>query len=158
MPNLKAFATSACLTVSIAVAPPAARAQWAVIDVGAIAQLIQEVQTMAQQLATARAQLQSAQQTLQAMSGDRGMEKLLAGTQRNYLPTDWTQITSVSQGQATSGYTGLSAEVQRAISCPRCRRPINDKFSRLVSGAPSSRQSLMRLWRMRAAGSPRFKA
>ncbi|MGB6309940.1 MAG: type IV secretion system protein, partial [Steroidobacteraceae bacterium] len=115
MPNLKALATLTCLTASIAIAP-AARAQWAVIDVGAIAQLIQEVQTMAQQLATARAQLQSAQQTLQAMSGDRGMEKLLAGTQRNYLPTNWTQITSVSQGQATSGYTGLTADVQSAIS------------------------------------------
>ncbi len=116
MPNIKALATSACLSASIAIAPPAARAQWAVIDVGAITQLIQQVQTMAQQLATARAQLQSAQQTLQAMSGGRGMERLLAGTQRNYLPTNWTQIMSVSQGQGTAGYTGLSADVQSAIS------------------------------------------
>jgi type IV secretion system protein VirB5 len=115
MPNLKVLATLACLIASIAIAP-AARAQWAVIDVGAIAQLIQEVQTMAQQLATARAQLQSAQQTLQAMSGGRGMERLLAGTQRNYLPTSWTQITSVSQGQGAAGYAGLSADVQSAIS------------------------------------------
>jgi type IV secretion system protein VirB5 len=115
MPNLKVLATLACLTASTAIAP-AARAQWAVIDVGAIAQLIQEVQTMAQQLATARAQLQSAQQTLQAMSGGRGMERLLAGTQRNYLPTSWTQITSVSQGQGAAGYAGLSADVQSAIS------------------------------------------
>ncbi len=115
MPNLKALATSACLTASIAFAP-AARAQWAVIDVGAITQLIQQVQTMAQQLATARAQLQSARQTLQAMSGDRGMERLLAGTQRNYLPNNWTQITGVSQGQGTAGYRGLYADVQSAIS------------------------------------------
>jgi type IV secretion system protein VirB5 len=115
MPNLKALATSACLTASIAIAP-AARAQWAVIDVGAITQLIQQVQTMAQQLATARAQLQSAQQTLEAMRGDRGMELLLAGTQRNYLPTNWTQVTSVSQGQGTAGYAGLSADVQSAIN------------------------------------------
>jgi type IV secretion system protein VirB5 len=116
MSKLKALATSACLTAAIAVVPPTARAQWAVIDVGAIAQLIQEVQTMAQQLQTARAQLQSAQQTLQAMSGDRGMERLLAGTQRNYLPTNWTQITGVSQGQGSAGYAGLSADVQNAIS------------------------------------------
>jgi type IV secretion system protein VirB5 len=115
MANLKALATSACLAASISIAP-AARAQWAVIDVGAIAQLIQQVQTMAQQLATARAQLQSAQQTLQAMSGDRGMENLLSGTQRNYLPSNWTQITSVTQGQGTAGYAGLSADVQSAIS------------------------------------------
>ena len=115
MPNLKVLATSACLTASIAIAP-AARAQWAVIDVGAIAQLMQQVQTTAQQLATARAQLQSAQQTLEAMRGDRGMELLLSGTQRNYLPTNWTQITGVSQGQGTAGYAGLSADVQSTIS------------------------------------------
>lgn len=166
MPKLKALATSACLTASIAIAPPAARAQWAVIDVGAIAQLIQEVQTMAQQLATARAQLQSAQQTLQAMSGDRGMEGLLAGTQRNYLPTNWTQITGVSQGQGTD--TPDSPPTCRAPSAPmpccrrsswrRCRRPISGKFKRRDNGAPSNRLSLTRRLRMRAAGSPPFKA
>ena len=41
---------------------------------------------------------------------------LLAGTQRNYLPSNWTQIMSVTQGQGTAGYTGLSADVQSAIS------------------------------------------
>ena len=70
--------TAVCLAASIAIAP-AARAQWAVIDVPAIVQLVQEVQTMQQQLATARQQLQSAQQSLQAMTGDRGMSRLLAG-------------------------------------------------------------------------------
>ena len=45
-----------CLILFVA-AVPAARAQWAVIDVGAIAQLIQEVQTLRQQLMTAQAQL-----------------------------------------------------------------------------------------------------
>ena len=47
--------TVVCLVASIAFAP-AARAQWAVIDMPAIAQLVQEVQTMQQQLATARQQ------------------------------------------------------------------------------------------------------
>ena len=87
-----------CLLTSLAAAP-AARAQWAVIDVPAIAQLIQEVQTMQQQLATARSQLQSAQQALQAMTGSRGMQTLLAGTTRNYLPSNWTQMTGALQGQ-----------------------------------------------------------
>ena len=50
---------AACLIISMAAAP-AARAQWAVIDVHAIAQLMQEVQTMRQQLLTAQAQLQQA--------------------------------------------------------------------------------------------------
>ena len=104
-----------CLAASIAITP-AARAQWAVIDVPAIVQLIQEVQTMQQQLATARQQLQSAQQALQAMTGDRGMARLLGGTTRNYLPSNWTQVTNALQGQGMSGYAGLSADVQRAIA------------------------------------------
>lgn len=104
-----------CLAASIAITP-AARAQWAVIDVPAIVQLIQEVQTMQQQLATARQQLQSAQQALQAMTGDRGMARLLGGTTRNYLPSNWTQLTNALQGQGMSGYAGLSADVQSAIA------------------------------------------
>jgi type IV secretion system protein VirB5 len=94
---------------------PVARAQWAVIDVPAIVQLVQEVQTLQQQLATARQQLQSAQQALQAMTGGRGMERLLSGTARNYLPSNWTQVTGAVQGQRSSGYAGLSADVQGAI-------------------------------------------
>jgi type IV secretion system protein VirB5 len=115
MPTLDIRLLIVCLAASIAVAP-AARAQWAVVDAPAIVQLIQEVQTMRQQLATAQNQLVSAQQALQAMTGDRGMERLLAGTPRNYLPANWTQVTGVLQGQRTSGYSGLSADVQSAIA------------------------------------------
>jgi type IV secretion system protein VirB5 len=104
-----------CLVASIAVAP-AARAQWAVVDAPAIVQLIQEVQTMNQQLATARNQLVSAQQALQAMTGDRGMEGLLGGTTRNYLPANWTQVTGALQARGAGGYAGLSADVQNAIA------------------------------------------
>lgn len=104
-----------CLLTSIAAAP-AARAQWAVIDVPAIAQLIQEVQTMQQQLATARSQLQSTQQALQAMTGSRGMQTLLSGTTRNYLPVNWTQITNLLQGQPASGYSAFSAAVRSTMS------------------------------------------
>ena len=104
-----------CLTASIAIAP-AARAQWAVIDVPAIAQLIQEVQTMQQQLATARNQLQSAQQALQAMTGSRGMQTLLSGVTRNYLPADWTQINNAPQGQGLGSYSAFSADVRTAMA------------------------------------------
>jgi type IV secretion system protein VirB5 len=104
-----------CVAASLA-CTPAAQAQWAVVDAPAIAQLIQEVQTMQLQLATARNQLQSAQQTLQAMSGDRGMELLLGGTTRNYLPANWTQVTSALQRQGGGSYAGLSADVQSIIS------------------------------------------
>lgn len=103
----------ACLALYLAVAPTA-RAQWAVIDSPAIAQLIEEVQTMRQQLQVAQAQLQQAQQSLQAMTGDRGMEWLLSGIARNYLPTSWTQIISAAAGGGP--YPGLASEVRNAIS------------------------------------------
>jgi type IV secretion system protein VirB5 len=127
---------SVCLVASIAIAP-AARAQWAVIDVPAIAQLVQEVQTMQQQLATARAQLQSAQQALQVMTGDRGMERLLAGTPRNYLPSNWMQLTSALQGKGSNGYTGLSAEVQSAIAANAVLSP-----QRLAALSPADQRQI----------------
>jgi len=103
------------VAASIAIAP-AARAQWAVVDAPAIVQLIQEVQTMQQQLATARLQLQSAQQALQSMTGNRGMAGLLGGTNRNYLPTNWTQVTNAIQGSGAGGYAGLSTDVRTAMA------------------------------------------
>jgi type IV secretion system protein VirB5 len=93
---------------------PTAHAQWAVVDAPAIVQLIQEVQTTAQQLATAKAQLLQAEQALQTMTGDRGMEQLLSGTNRNYLPSDWAQVNSVLQG--TGGFSALSTDVQSVMS------------------------------------------
>ena len=102
-----------CLAAS-AVLVPTARAQWAVIDAPAIVQLIQEVKTMEQQLATARAQLLQAQQSLQSTTGARGMEQLLFGTIRNYLPADWQQVTATLQG--SNSYGALSADAQNLIA------------------------------------------
>lgn len=95
-------------------AAPAAWAQWAVVDAPAIVQLVQEVQTTAQQLETAKEQLLQAQQALQTMTGDRGMEQLLSGTVRNYLPSNWTQVTAALQGSA--GFGALSGDVQTLVS------------------------------------------
>ncbi len=102
-----------CLTLCLG-AMPAAHAQWAVIDVGAIAQLMQEVQTMSQQLLTAEAQLQQAKSTLQSMSGVRGMQALLSGTNRNYLPTDSGQLMSAMQGGGS--YPGLTVDIRNAMT------------------------------------------
>ena len=115
MPTLKTFATAVCLALGVATAP-AARAQWAVVDVGTIAQLIQQLQIMERQLTTSRGQLLSSQQVLQAMSGDRGMENLLSGTQRNYLPTNWAQLMVVLLGRPTGTYAGLSGSVQSNVA------------------------------------------
>lgn len=123
-----------CLAASTAIAP-AARAQFAVIDVPAIAQLVQEVQTMQQQLETARNQLRSAQQALQAMTGDRGMGLLLPGVARNYLPANWSQLSSLMQGQGTGGYAGLAADVRSAIAANAVLSP-----QRLALLSPADQQ------------------
>jgi hypothetical protein len=72
----------------LAAGAPAIRAQWAVIDVGAIAQLVEQVAAMYQQLETARNTLRQAEQQYRAMTGGRGMDRLLSGTDRNYLLTE----------------------------------------------------------------------
>jgi len=126
-----------CLLVSMAVTP-AARAQWAVIDVPAIAQLVQEVQTMQQQLATARNQLQSAQQAVQAMTGDRGMQLLLGSITRNYLPANWTQVANVMQGRTPGGYSALSAEVRSAMAANAVLSP-----QRLALLSPQDQQQIV---------------
>jgi type IV secretion system protein VirB5 len=90
---------------------PAAHAQFAVIDVGAIVQLVKEVATLEQQLQTAEATLTQAQQQFQAMVGNRGMQNLLSTTNRNYLPSNWTQLVG-AVSQTGGAYQALSVGVQ----------------------------------------------
>jgi len=87
------------------------QAQFAVVDVGAITQLIQQVRTLEQQLQTAQSTLANAQQQFQAMVGNRGMQNLLLGVNRNYLPSNWTQLIG-AVGQTGGAYQALSAGVQ----------------------------------------------
>jgi type IV secretion system protein VirB5 len=84
---------------------PAAHGQIPVIDVASLAQLIAQIQTLEQQLSTARNQLTQAESQYQSMTGQRGMQQLLAGTPRNYLPPDWPTLTRVLAGG--SGYPSL---------------------------------------------------
>jgi type IV secretion system protein VirB5 len=132
MRSLKIRMVAACFIASLAVTP-AAWAQWAVVDAPAIVQLIQEVQTTAQQLQTARAQLLQAQQALQTMTGDRGMEQLLSGTVRNYLPSNWTQLTGALQG--SGGFSALSTDVQGIVTANAVLSP-----QRLATLSPGGQQ------------------
>jgi type IV secretion system protein VirB5 len=102
------------LTVGAASFTPTASAQMAVVDVRAIGQLIQQIRMMQQQLETARGQLREAQATFQAMTGRRGMEQLLAGEVRNYLPPDWQQLASVIDATSTQ-YGALARELDQLI-------------------------------------------
>jgi type IV secretion system protein VirB5 len=87
------------------------RAQFAVIDVGAIVQLVQQVATLERQLQTAEATLTNAQQQFSAIVGNRGMQNLLSTTNRNYLPTNWSQL-SAAVNQTGGAYQALSVAVQ----------------------------------------------
>ena len=92
---------------------PAAQAQFAVIDIAAVTQLLSEVNTLEQQLATARSELSQAQAAYQSITGQRGMQQLLAGVPRNYLPSDWTGFTGLAQGG--SGFPLLAGQLQAAL-------------------------------------------
>jgi len=104
------------LIVSLSLFPFAGpvRAQWAVIDVGAINQLVRQVADMEQALATANAQLLQAEKQLQSMTGGRGMQDLLPGVTRNYLPSTWGALAAAAQGVATP-YPALAASVNALI-------------------------------------------
>ena len=98
----------------IAVAP-AARAQWAVIDVAAVARLSAELQTLDQSLTTQQQEFGAAEAELRGMSGTRGMQDLLGGIRRNYLPENWAQLRAAADGSPGS-YPNLSAAVRGAMA------------------------------------------
>jgi type IV secretion system protein VirB5 len=96
-------------------AAPAARAQFAVIDVGAITQLIAQALILEDQLTTARDHLAQAQVEFASITGGRGMERLLSGTQRNYLPTSWADLQGTMLA-AGGGYGALSGGIAATVT------------------------------------------
>ena len=108
------YSAAILTTMMLTGASLSAHAQIPVTDVGAIIQLVTEVNTLEQQLNTARQDLAQAQQQYQSMSGGRGMEQLLSGTVRNYLPTDAAQLQAALQG--TGGSYALGADVRAAVA------------------------------------------
>jgi type IV secretion system protein VirB5 len=108
------FRPVAAVGLAFFMAAPA-RAQLAVIDVPAIVQLVQEVEAMQQQVQTAQNQLIQARQALDSMTGARGMQLLLQGTVRNYLPSTWSELTGAMQGGSVIAGR-LAADVRSAIA------------------------------------------
>ncbi|MEO8017847.1 MAG: type IV secretion system protein [Pseudomonadota bacterium] len=84
------------------------------VDVGAIAQLIEQIATLREQLETARNQLNQARQQYQAMTGGRGMDRLLSGTNRNYLPPDWQGIDAALNG-VDGNYSALARDLRGLV-------------------------------------------
>ncbi len=128
------------VTVLLLGVAPAARAQFAVIDVSAIVQLMQQVQTLDQTLTTARNQLTQAQQEFQAITGTRGMQNLLSGTVRNYLPTNMSDLTA-AVSQVNSSYSGLSTAIQSAVLVNAILTP------QQLGSLPASQQARISAWR-----------
>jgi type IV secretion system protein VirB5 len=105
----------------VAVRP--AHAQFAVIDVASIVQLVQQVEQLQQQVATAKSQLAQAQSEYAAMTGNRGMEHLLSGTSRNYLPANWGQLAQVMSGSSGS-FPTLAGDVKALLSANAILTPL----------------------------------
>jgi type IV secretion system protein VirB5 len=72
-----------------------AHAQWAVIDVAAIQQAIQQMLVLKEQLDNAKGQLKQAEDAFRSLNGARGMERLASGIARDYLPPQWQELEQV---------------------------------------------------------------
>jgi type IV secretion system protein VirB5 len=127
---------------ALMLATPDARAQLAVFDVASVTQLIQQARTLAQQLEAARQQLSQAQALYQSTTGSRGMQQLLSGVTRNYLPTDWSQLSAGMQGvNGASGALALDVSAAMAanavLSAPQIAALPPDQQAQIVSARRS---------------------
>jgi type IV secretion system protein VirB5 len=87
-------------------AVPRAQAQMAVLDAASVGQLVMQAGTLSQQLMVLRS-------NLQAVTGGRGMDLLLSGQQRNYLPADYASLSTVNPG--SSSYGALGSDLAAAV-------------------------------------------
>ena len=93
-----------------------ANAQVVVIDPAALTQLLIQVQQAASELTLAEKALAQAQQAYNSTTGNRGMQNLLSGTNRNYLPANWTQLTGAMSGSGSGAYGALGSDVSATVS------------------------------------------
>jgi len=93
-----------------------AEAAMPVIDVAAVRSLAQQVSAWHDQLKAMQLQLAQLQQTHAALTGRRGMERLLPVpvTARNYLPENWSGLASAARGAAASR-SGLAGDVTAQV-------------------------------------------
>ena len=122
MKRTRLIALGVLASLSLNPAPPA-QAQFAVIDIAAINQLIIEVRQLQQALEIAQTTLNQAQQAYAAITGGRGMELLLGGIVRNYLPANWAQLLS---GAGALGADVAATLARNAILTPDVTRNFSD--------------------------------
>jgi type IV secretion system protein VirB5 len=139
MPHLKQVLPVLTCLMGLAIAPPL-HAQWAVVDVGAITQLIQEVNYWKQQIQAMSSQLNQLQSTYNAMTGNRGMQNVLPMTSqmRNYLPPDWQGLMATLNGLSGS-YGVLATQLNATLAANAILTPA--QLSRLSSQEQAQLQS-----------------
>lgn len=133
---LKTFRVHLSVLLLILGFSPLSHAQIPVTDVGAIAQLLIQVQQLDQQIQTIQNQLAQARQEFASITGSRGMQNLLSGVNRNYLPTNWTQMQSAVSG-AGGTYGALSMSIQTITLANAVLSP-----STLNSMSPAERNAI----------------
>lgn len=122
-----------------------AQAQFAVIDVGAITQLIAQVRQLESALQVAQQNLAQAQQAYAAITGGRGMQLLLSGTNRNYLPATWAELTGAQNG-AGGPYGALGSDVTATVQRNAILTPANTQnYSTPESSQLAARRSSIAL-------------
>lgn len=139
---LKSLSTVLVLAILALGSIRPAHAQFAVIDVASIVQLVQQVQQLEQQVATAKSQLSQAQAEFAAITGSRGMQQLLSGTNRNYLPSNWTQISQILSGSSGS-YPALASQLKGQISSNAVLTPsqVNSLSTNQLAQLTAARQA-----------------
>jgi len=139
MPHSKRMLPVLVCLVALGLAPPS-KAQWAVVDVGAITQLIQQVNYWKQQIQAMSSQLGQLQSTYSAMTGGRGMQNLLpmSAQMRNYLPADWQTLMGTLNG-LSSGYGSLATQLNSLLTANAVLSP--GQLSRLSAQERAQLQS-----------------
>lgn len=108
--KVSALAVALAVAVGAATAPAPAHAGGVpVIDVAAIAEAIKQYEQMVQQLEQLQAQLDQAKKLYSSMTGDRGMQDLLANEARNVIPTNWQETLAQMGG---GDVTGLAKQIR----------------------------------------------
>jgi type IV secretion system protein VirB5 len=144
------------LSLGLLLAASQVKAQLAVVDLPAIVQMVLQLRMLEQQLDQAKSEFT-------AITGGRGMERLLSGTVRNYLPASWQEL-SDTLGEAQSLYGALASEVQslraaNAILSPEQMALLPASQRREIDAARQSAAMLQGLTRQALAStSERFSA
>ena len=122
-----------------------ARAQWAVVDVGAITQLLTQVKQLENAIAVAQNSLTQARQAYSAITGGRGMQLLISGVNRNYLPANWNDLLAAQNG-AGGLYGALGSDVSATIQRNALLTPnYTQNFSNAENAQLSARRSSVAL-------------